>query len=200
MAEPHSYRPPLDVGSVGLRASGYWGVVFIALSEASLFCYLLFSYFYFAVQPHGGPWPPGGPPTFLYAAPQTALMLIGCATSWWAHRGARLGVMGTALIGLGLSLLCSVIFIALQFADWYDKPFALATDPYSSLYFTITGLHLAHIVLGTLIFAVVIVWTALGYFGAFRHTPIAVAVFYWYFLAAVWLAIFFTLNITPYLE
>ncbi|MFO1533596.1 MAG: hypothetical protein ABR562_07900, partial [Thermoplasmatota archaeon] len=48
-------RPPLPMGSIGLRSSGFWGMVFLVLSEASLFAYLFFSYFYFSVQPHPGP-------------------------------------------------------------------------------------------------------------------------------------------------
>ena len=90
-------------------------------------------------------------------------------------------------------------FIVLQFLDWHDKPFTLATSTYSSIYFTIGGFHLAHVVAGLLIFAVLLIWTALGYFDAVRHVPITVGTLYWYFLAAVWLAVFFVLYITPYL-
>jgi hypothetical protein len=32
--------PPLPSGSIGARASGWWGVIFVAMSEASVFAYL----------------------------------------------------------------------------------------------------------------------------------------------------------------
>ncbi|MGE0259632.1 MAG: heme-copper oxidase subunit III [Alphaproteobacteria bacterium] len=194
------YRPPLPAGSAGRRASGYWGAVFLVLSEASIFAYLYFSYFYFAVQPHTAPWPPSGPPDFTYTAPQTAVVLLACAALWWAERAASHASGAGLLLGLGLGLLLGAGFVALQFLDWYDKPFSLATDPYSSLYYVITGVHLAHVVLGVIMVAAVLVWSALGYFGQARHVPVTVAALYWYFLAATWLTLFFTLNVTPYLS
>jgi heme/copper-type cytochrome/quinol oxidase subunit 3 len=193
------YQPPLPMGSMGARASGFWGVVFLVLSEASIFAYLFFSYFYFSVQPHSGPWPPSGPPDLTWAVLQTAAALIGCATMWWADRAARRPAAGGTAIGLGISLLLSLAFIVFQILDWHAKPFALATDPYSSLYFTIGGIHLAHAVVGAVMIATVLLWSLLGYFGPARHVPITVAAAYWYFVAIVWLGVFFTLYVSPYL-
>ena len=193
------YRPPLLMGSVGRRASGYWGAVFLVLSEASIFAYLCFAYFYFAVQPHPGPWPPAGPPSFTYTAPQTIVILASCVAAWFAERAAARAEPAALLVALGLNLALGAGFIALQFLDWYDKPYALATEPHASLYYVITGVHLAHVVLGMIMLAAVTLWSVLGYLGPVRHVPVTVAKLYWYFLAIVWLALFFTLNITPYL-
>jgi heme/copper-type cytochrome/quinol oxidase subunit 3 len=187
------------MGSIGLRASGFWGLVFLALSEASIFAYLLFSYYYFAVQPHPGPWPPGGPPEITYAAGQTVAALLACAAAGWADRSALFARRGGVLLGLALSLFLSLCFVALQVLDWHAKPFTLATDPYSSLYFLIGGVHLAHAVLGVVMIATVLLWSLLGYFGPDRHVPVTVAAVYWYFITIVWLAIFFALDLSPYL-
>lgn len=199
MSEVFPYRPPLAIGSVGLRSSGFWGLVFLIISEASIFAYLFFSYYYFAIQPHSGPWPPSGPPDFTYSAPQTALVLIGSATLWWADRAAAQAARGTLLIGLAVGLVVSLAFVALQFLDWYSKPFSLATGPYASLYFTIGGVHLAHLVAGVVMMAAVLGWSALGYFGPVRHVPVTITAFYWYFVTVIWLAVLFTLYISPYL-
>jgi len=199
MADVFPYRPALPMGSVGRRSSGYWGAVFLVLSEASIFAYLFFAYYYFAVQPHPAPWPPSGPPGFVYTAPQTALMLLAAAAAWWADRAAARPLGGGLRIGLAVTLLLGIGFTVLQFLDWYDKPFALATDPYASLYYLITGVHLAHVAVGIVMTMTVLVWAALGYFGPVRHVPVTVTALYWYFLIAIWLAVFFTLNVTPYL-
>ena len=50
----------LPVGAAGTRSTGWWAMMFVILTEGSLFAYLLFSYYYFAVQPQQD-WPPGGP-------------------------------------------------------------------------------------------------------------------------------------------
>lgn len=201
-ASPHPvfpYQPALPMGSVGRRSSGFWGAVFLILSEASIFAYLFFSYFYFSIQPHPGPWPPGGVPDITWAVLQTIAALAGCGTMWWADRSAAGFARGGVLLGLTLSLLLAVAFLVFQLLDWTAKPFGLATDPYSSLYFTIGGVHLAHEIVGIVIIAAVLLWSLLGYFGSARHVPITVAAVYWYFVAVIWLGVFFTLYITPYL-
>lgn len=191
-------QPPLPMGSIGRRASGTWGVVFLGISESTVFAYLAFAYFYFSSQPHYGPWPPDGPPNWFYPGLQTALVLAGCLTTWGANRavarGARLGL----LLGLTASLLLALGFVTLQFLDWYHKSYGFATDPYSSFYFVISGFHLAHVVVAVLMFAAVLAWSALGYFGPVRHTPVKVAAIYWYFVTIMWLVVLFTLDVTPY--
>jgi heme/copper-type cytochrome/quinol oxidase subunit 3 len=189
---------PLPVGSIGYRSSGWWGAILLVISEASLFAYLFFTYFYFSVQPTAL-WVPGGPPGFLYSAPQTIVILVGCAAAWWANLSASRGEMPRVMLATAAMVLLAALFIFLQFLDWQSKPFTLATSTYSSIYLTIGGFHLAHMVVGFLMFVVLLVWTALGYFDAVRHVPITVGTLYWYFLAAVWLAVFFVLYITPYL-
>ncbi|MBV9757266.1 MAG: heme-copper oxidase subunit III [Alphaproteobacteria bacterium] len=190
---------PLPVGSIGARASGWWGMLFFALSEASIFAYLCFAYFYFNVQPQYTPWPPYGAPSFLYAIPQTVLVLAGAAAMWWSGRTAATARSLPALGAIAAAVVCGLAFIGLGLADWASKPFTLASSPYASLYLVTTGIHLAHVLVGVVIAVAVLVWTALGYFRPVRHAPVNVAALYWGFLAGTWIAVFFTLYITPHL-
>jgi cytochrome c oxidase subunit 3 len=190
-------RPPLAVGSIGLRSSGFAGMALLIVSEAGVFAYLFFAYYYFSVQPQYGPWPPSGPPSFEYSAPQSAVMLVGSLSMWWANRSAARGDRLMVLLGLLATFILALGFIALQFLDWYAKPYSLATDAYSSFYFIITGVHLTHVVGGALMIAAVFVWSLFGYFGPVRHAPITITALYWYFLTVAWLWLFFTLYGTP---
>ena len=57
---PQGMRAPaLPVGSIGSQASGYFGVWWVIITEASLFIYLLFSYAYCTMQFPGPGRPPG---------------------------------------------------------------------------------------------------------------------------------------------
>ncbi|HJU18471.1 MAG TPA: cytochrome c oxidase subunit 3 [Stellaceae bacterium] len=197
MADAFPNRPPLAVGSIGPRASGFSGMALLIVSEAGVFAYLFFAYYYFSIQPQYGPWPPNGPPTFLYSAPQSAVMLAGCASMWWANRSAARGDRLMVWLGLLATLILALGFIVLQFLDWYDKPFSLATSAYSSFYFIITGTHLVHVVGGALMILAVLVWSLFGYFGPVRHVPITITALYWYFLTVAWLWLFFTIYGTP---
>lgn len=191
--------PPLLSGSVGVRASGWWGVVFLVLSEASIFAYLFFAYFYYAVHFDYRPWPPYGAPSLRLPIAETVLIFFGAAGMWWADRRAALAVKLPALVGMAITIVLGIMFVLLGLLDWRDKPFALSSDAYSSIYFIMTGVHLAHAVVGVLMATAVLAWAGGGYFGPVRHVPVTVTAIYWYFLAATWAALFFTLYITPYL-
>lgn len=105
--------------------------------------------------------------------------------------------MATVMIALAIMIVLSTAFIALQFADWFSKPFTLASSPYSSNYFVVSGFHLAHFIVGWLMFLVLLLWTGLGYFDTVRHLPITIGALYWYFLTVIWIAVFFVLYCTP---
>lgn len=188
----------LGIGSANRRASGWWGMLTLIVTEAFLFIYLLFSYYFFAIQ-HGRYWLPAELPSFHLSGPSTAILLLSSITMWWAERGAR----KDSLFRLGMGLLCSIllgaIFASIQLYEWSIKPFSFDSDSYGSLYFVITGFHLVHVLGGLLIMTTLLAWTLLGYFDKQRHAPITIGAVYWHFVDAVWLTVFFTFYITPYL-
>ena len=116
---------------------------------------------------------------------------------WWAERGIDRGSSVQLMIGIALSLLLGLAFMALEGLEWAGEPFHLTSGVYSSLFFTITGFHLAHVAVGLLVLAVLFLWTALGYFDANRHSAVSIGVLYWHFITIVWLAVFFTFYIAP---
>jgi heme/copper-type cytochrome/quinol oxidase subunit 3 len=189
---------PLPVGSKGRLSSGWWGMLAVIATEAALFAYLLFSYFYVAAQ-STGPWPPGGAPRLELAIPGTLVLLLGSATMAWGEAGIRRGRRGQLWAGLGVSILLALAFVALEGTEWTRKGFALTTDAYGSLYFTVTGFHLLHVLVGVLMLALLFVWACLGYFGARRHSTVSIAVLYWHFVTAVWVAVFLSFYVAPYL-
>lgn len=188
----------LPVGSKGRLSSGWWGMLALIATEAALFAYLLFSYYYIAAQVVGR-WPPDGPPKLDLAIPGTIVLLLGSLTMWWGEAGVRKGRRSQLLIGLGVSILLALAFIALEGTEWTKKGFSLASDAYGSLYFTVTGFHLLHVIVGVLMLSLLFVWSCLDYFGARRHSTVSIAVMYWHFVTAVWVAVFFTFYVTPYL-
>jgi cytochrome c oxidase subunit 3 len=187
---------PLPVSPVGRRASGWYGMIFLIATEAALFVYLLFSYFYLASHAPG-PWPPSGAPDIAIAAANTAVLLASSATAWWGKNGIEKGSVGRLILGLVTSFVLGAVFVGVQVHEWLAKAFTPATDAYGSLYFTITGLHIAHVVVGLLILACLTLWAVLGRFTAARHVHVTVGILYWHFVDVVWLAVFTTFFLSP---
>lgn len=189
----------LPVGSIGHRSSGWYGMLTVIMTEAALFAYLLFSYYYFYVQ-YGREFLPPELPEFHLSLPDTIILLASSVTAWSAQRGLRRGEKDQLLWGLALSVVLGVIFMAVQGFEWGSRPFTMASSAYGSLYFTTTGFHMMHVFAGLVILVLLLIWSWLDYFDPARNAPLAIGIIYWHFVDAVWLTLFFTFYITPHLS
>ncbi|MBS0470388.1 MAG: heme-copper oxidase subunit III [Proteobacteria bacterium] len=194
---PHAELP---VGAIGSRASGWWAMIFTIFTEGSLFAYLLFSYYYIAAQPHlPGTFPQGGVPSLALALPNTIVLLISSGFVAWAQTGVERNDKKRLALGLLIGCLLGIVFLIVQYFEWAGKSFPLASSPYSSLYFVVTGFHMAHVVVGVLVLAALWFWSRRGYFNNVRFAHVHIGAIYWHFVDAVWIAVFFTFYITPLL-
>jgi heme/copper-type cytochrome/quinol oxidase subunit 3 len=188
----------LPVGPIGRRGVGWWGVGTLVASEAALFSYLLFAYFYLAATAGTG-WVLESSPKLAVALPNTLLLLASSGVAWWGERGILNRRHAQALWGFGLATLMGAAFAVVQLHEWQSKAFSFGTSAYGSLYFLTTGLHEAHVIVGVLILAFIFLWTALDYFSPRRRLSVCAGVLYWHFVDAVWLFVFATYYLTPYL-
>lgn len=189
---------PLPVGKAGYRTGGWWGMLALIASEAALFAYLIFAYYYLQSQ-HAQAWPPTGLPPLRYSIPTTVCLLVSVATMWWAERSMRLGRRPMLFVALVVTLLLGVAYVVLQFLDWRIEPFVVNADAYSSLFYSLTALHVLHAIVGEFILIAMILWSALGHITPQRSSPVSIAAMYWYFIVLVWIAIFITLYMLPYI-
>lgn len=189
----------LPVAPSGRRASGWYGVLLTIATEGSLFAYFLFSYFYLLAQTHNT-WPPGGAPKLMVAAPNTVILIASSIAVGWGERSLR-SRNDTRRLGIGLAvgIVLGIVFVGLQLLEWHNKAYGPRSDAYGSLYFTITGFHMAHVVVGLIILIMLWLWNRMGYFSAARPLRVSVGAVYWHFVDAVWLFVFTTFYISPYL-
>jgi heme/copper-type cytochrome/quinol oxidase subunit 3 len=151
-----------------------------------------------AVQ-RGPAWSPEPHPDLTLAAPDTIILLASSVAVWWGEKGVKQGRRGQHIIGQSLAIVLGVLFVVIQAFEWKSKTFGLATDAYGSLYFTITGFHMAHVIVGVSMLIVVLIWSLIGYFSPRHHARVTIASIYWHFVDAVWLCVFFTFYLSPYL-
>jgi cytochrome c oxidase subunit 3 len=188
----------LPVGPIGRHGIGYWGVGMLVVSEAALFAYLLFAYYYTGASAQHG-WVLEPRPDLKLALPNTVLLLASSLVAWIGERGILDRHRGKALFGFGGAFVMGAIFAAVQSYEWVSKPFSLGTSSYASLYFVTTGFHMAHVIIGLGVLAALFLWTALDYFSPRRRLTISAGVLYWHFVDVVWLFVFTTYYLTPYL-
>jgi heme/copper-type cytochrome/quinol oxidase subunit 3 len=190
---------PLPIGPAGWRTPGWWGVLALIGTEAAVFAYLLFSYFYLQSQTTEA-WPPSGLPPLRWSAPSTAVMLISVATTWWADHGMRLGSIGRLYSGLAATSLLGICYIILQCFDWRGEPFLANSGAYGSLFYAITAFHVLHAAAGVLILLAVLGWSVMGYLTPRRNSAVTVVAMYWYFVVVAWIAVFVSLYLLPWIS
>ena len=197
---PHDIRAPaLPVGSIGSQASGYFGVWWVIITEASLFVYLLFSYAYCAMQ-FPGPWPPSGPSELGLASTDTLILIASSIAVALGEHAIKQGQRARLTLGLAIGCVLGIVFVAIQLKEWASKGASLSSNLYYSFYFTTTGFHMAHVAVGVLILAALTIWSALGKFDSARNSPVSIGALYWHFVDAVWIVIFTTYYIVPRLR
>jgi len=198
VAEAVFQERALPVGSREYNATGWLGALCLIATEGSLFAYLLFSYGYFAVQ-HGKAWLPEQHPSLTFSLPGTIILIASSGTAWWSERSLKRGIRAQHLAALAATIGLGVIFLVVQVFEWKSKHFTLTSSAYGSLFFTITGFHMLHVIVGVIVLCVVFAWSWAGCFNPRRHLHVTISSAYWHFVDVVWLVVFSTFYISPYL-
>ncbi|MEP7004911.1 MAG: cytochrome c oxidase subunit 3 [Sphingomonas bacterium] len=197
MAEAKTLDKCLPVHGMGRVGTPWWGMLCLFATEGILFAYLIFSYAYLGSQGFQA-WPPtGGPPNLRLAIPATILLVGSSFVLEYAKRSARKGAIGVARLALAIGILMGAGFIAISLKEWSDKPFTLATDSYSSIYFVLTGTHLAHVAIGLVALLVLLVWSLIGRIGPGHEQHRTLVTLYWHFVDVIWLFVFATVYLSP---
>jgi heme/copper-type cytochrome/quinol oxidase subunit 3 len=175
-----------------------WGMLLFIVNEATLFMSLIGSYAFLGVS--NTSWPPSGvaKPSLSLPLIMTLALLSSSVVLAVADRSRkrgnrrryRAGVVGTALLG--------VTFLALQGKEYADKLMTLrpSQNSYGSLFYTITGLHGAHVAFGLLFLMWALARDAKDATGT-SIVGLRNASMYWHFVDGVWLAILTTLYLSP---
>jgi heme/copper-type cytochrome/quinol oxidase subunit 3 len=187
------------VAPTAAREPGWWGMVLLVATEATVFALLLASYFYLQSRTTGL-WPPDGiaRPKLLVPTLMTVLLMASSIPAALADRRAARGDRRGLVTALLATLVLGAAFLGLQAWEYVERArvFTPRTDAYGSLFYTITGLHGAHVAAGLLLLA----WAAvLGLRGAFEQQHLAVTnvSLYWHFVHGVWLFVFLSLYLVP---
>lgn len=198
MAEVTVARGDLPVQGTGPIGTAWWGMLCLIATEAILFVYLIFSFLYLGAQSPGS-WPPDGAPALRLALPDTAILLSSSAVLEWGARTRRKDQARSWrwIAALAVTILLGIAFVAVQGVEWSHKSFGFSDDSYSCAYFTLTGLHLLHVIAGLIALLVVLAWSVADRFRGRTYEQPRLAVVYWHFVDAVWLVVFASIYLLP---
>ncbi len=130
-----------------------------------------------------------------FIAAMTFVLISSSATMASAVKAAADGERGTALKFLWLTTLGGLVFLGMQAYEWsglIHEGARLASNPwgaalFSTYFFTITGFHGTHVLIGVLI---LLITTLRWQKGLTRPEGVELTGLYWHFVDLVWVFIF----------
>jgi cytochrome c oxidase subunit III len=93
----------------------------------------------------------------------------------------------------GATILLAAVFLCVKYVEYAAKfhhGLYPRTNLFFSLYFMMTGLHGAHVLLGMTVLTYVIVLSRRGRLSADYYTPVEMSGLYWHFVDLVWIYLF----------
>ncbi len=189
------YRMPHGVVDA---SRGTWAMSLFIVTEAMLFLMLFFTYYYLGhTQPT---WPPE-PPTLRLALIMLGILLASSVVLRLGEIAARRHEFGRARLMVGLTILLGIGFLGVQALEYAERLTHLrpSSDAYGSIFYTLTGVHGAHVGLGLLMLAYVLA-LPVEHMGAARRPPhhtLRNVSLYWHFVDLVWVVIVLLLYVAP---
>ena len=169
-------------------------VVFVA-SEAMFFATFFGAYFtIYSVNPV---WPPAGFPRLRpeLATVLTVLLASSSVTLQIGVRAIRRDRTRAMLVWLGLTILLGAGFLGLQLYDYSQLGFGVRDGIFGSLFYVMTGLHMAHVFGGVVFLALVLVQGLGGQLTHAHHDSMEAGSIYWHFVDVVWICLFTTFYV-----
>jgi cytochrome c oxidase subunit III len=188
-------RPVIDVSALpetelDHRASIWWGNLLLIAIETTMFALLVgFTQ-----------WPPPhiiGPMAYFDPVPALAVptinlfvLLVSVAPMIWADRAALHMKKGPVCRGLTICIALAVVAIALRCREFSALHFRWDDNAYGSIVWIIVGMHLLHLIVATLEFALMLAWILKKGMDAKHARDVRVTAVYWYWIVGVWVPLY----------
>ncbi|HLL93012.1 MAG TPA: heme-copper oxidase subunit III [Solirubrobacteraceae bacterium] len=190
----HGAHPPAAHHSSRVE-SQLLGMLLFIISEVMVFGAFFTAYFFIRVG-QGDPWPaPGTHLPVEVAGLNTAILVSSSFTIHWAetsikrgnHFGLKAGMLTTFLLG------CTFLFI--QINEYANIGFAPQDGAQQTIFYSLTGLHGAHVFIGLCLLLFVTIRSFRGHYSPEEHRGVEVPGIYWHFVDIMWIVVYTTVYV-----
>ncbi|QPK82705.1 heme-copper oxidase subunit III [Corynebacterium qintianiae] len=128
----------------------------------------------------------------------TIVLVLSSVTSQMGVFAAERGDVYGLRKWFGVTILLGVVFLGLVAFEWSEMVHHGITPQasvYGSVFYIITGFHMAHVTAGILAFVVVMLRVAKSKFTPAQATAAMATSYYWHFVDVIWIGVFVTLYL-----
>jgi len=164
----------------------YGAMGWFILAEAMIFISFFVAYWY--TKLHVEVWPPAGTVTLPKVMPlvMTFVLVASSLTIHYAEHLLHLGNKSAFRTWYLLTIVLGAIFLGMSIYEWshlIHDGFTISTNAFSTIFFSVTGLHGSHVVVGLAIFTAALPSVIRGSVDeGFMRT----AGLYWHFVDIIW--------------
>jgi cytochrome c oxidase subunit III len=193
-AHAHADHPPAAHHSSRVDPATLGVLLFIA-SEVMLFGSFFTAYFFVRVV-NGEPWPlpPYKLPVFV-AGVNTLILVTSSFTVHWALQSIKRGHRAGLQAGLVLTMALGTTFLLTQILEYHRVGFSPRSGSFGTIFFSLTGLHGAHVFVGLCLLAMATTRAFRGHFTPQAHWGVELPGIYWHFVDVMWIVVYTTVYI-----
>jgi cytochrome c oxidase subunit 3 len=189
-AVPHEHHGPPPAHRSSRVEAPTLGMLLFIMSEVMIFGAFFTAYFFIRVVTHN-PWPANG--TVVPAATtgvNTAILFSSSLTIHWALVSIRKGNRFGLKAGMVATFLLGLTFLILQINEYIHLGFAPQDSAQATIFYSLTGLHGAHVVVGLCALLIVTTRAFRGHYSPEHHQGMEVPGIYWHFVDVMWLIVY----------
>ena len=177
-------------GPKGEMTGPLLGMVLFVASEAMFFA--AFFAAYFTIRASQTVWPPKGIAHLKIdiAAVLTVILVSSSVVLQFGVRAMRTSGVRKATAFLAVTIAMGVAFLLLQLYDYSKLGFGVKDGVFGTLFYVMTGLHMAHVFGGVVFLGLVLGQSTSGMLTAEHHESLEAATLYWHFVDVVWICLF----------
>lgn len=174
-----------------------WAMVWIIATEAIIFA--SFFAFWFWARWHtvnwenavGGSWPADGiEHNMVLVTVNTLILLTSGFTGHKALHALREGDSDKSKLLIRVTVVLGLVFLGIQIYEYLHAGFLWGDHAYGTAFFSLTGLHGLHVLVGIICFVTACQLISRGYYTKERNDSFQAITWYWHFVDVVWILLY----------
>jgi cytochrome c oxidase subunit 3 len=196
-AHGHDHHGPPPANRSSRVEPALLGMLLFIISEVMVFGAFFTAYFFIRVVAVPGGWFPidGKDLPVAVAGVNTAILVSSSLTLHWAETSLKNGNRFGFQAGMVTTFLLGLTFLFIQINEYVHIGFAPQDNAQATVFFSLTGLHGAHVTIGLVLLGMVTIRAFRGHFSPEHHQGVEVPGIYWHFVDVMWIIVYTTVYV-----
>jgi cytochrome c oxidase subunit 3 len=196
-AHGHDHHGPPPANRSSRVEPALLGMLLFIISEVMVFGAFFTAYFFIRIVAEGHTWFPidGKDLPVAVAGVNTAILVSSSLTLHWAQTSIKNGNRFGLQAGMTATFLLGLTFLFIQINEYVHIGFAPQDHAQATIFFSLTGLHGAHVTIGLILLGMVTIRAFRGHFSPESHHGMEIPGIYWHFVDVMWIVVYTTIYV-----